>query len=77
MRHVIVIYFLRRSSLGGLPDFLFLFSFPCSAGHERDWPPCKVVFLVGNNTKADREKKSLNFFLSSIELLGSSRLLLY
>ena len=25
-----------------------LFSFPCSADHERDWPPCKVVFRVGN-----------------------------
>ena len=24
-----------------LPDFLFLFPFPCSADHERDWPPCK------------------------------------
>ena len=23
----------------------FLFSFPCSADHERDWPPCKVVFF--------------------------------
>ena len=22
-----------------------LFSFPCSADHERDWPPCKVVFF--------------------------------
>ena len=21
-----------------------LFSFPCSADHELDWPPCKVVF---------------------------------
>ena len=31
-----------------LPDFLFCFSFPCSADHERDWPPCKVVFRVGN-----------------------------
>ena len=27
-----------------LPDFLFLFSFPYSADHKRDWPPCKVVF---------------------------------
>ncbi|CAN0425732.1 unnamed protein product, partial [Ascophyllum nodosum] len=27
-----------------LPDF----SFPCSADHEWDWPPCKVVFRVGN-----------------------------
>ena len=22
-----------------------LFSFPCSADHERDWPPCKVFFF--------------------------------
>ena len=21
-----------------LPDFIFLFYFPCSADHERDWP---------------------------------------
>ena len=27
---------------GALPDFFF---FPCSADHERDWPPCKVVFF--------------------------------
>ena len=24
--------------------FYFYF-FPCSADHERDWPPCKVVFF--------------------------------
>ena len=30
---------------GALPDFFFLFFFPCSADHERDWPPCKVVFF--------------------------------
>ena len=30
---------------GGYAARLFLlFSFPCSADHERDWPPCKVVF---------------------------------
>ena len=23
----------------------FFFFFPCSADHERDWPPCKVVFF--------------------------------
>ena len=28
---------------GRLPDF---FSFPCSADHERDLPPCKLVFHV-------------------------------
>ena len=27
---------------------LLLSSFHCSADHERDWPPCKVVFRVGN-----------------------------
>ena len=31
---------------GGYAARLFLlFSFPCSADHERDWPPCKVVFF--------------------------------
>ena len=24
--------------------FIFYF-FPCSADHERDWPPCKVAFF--------------------------------
>ena len=24
-----------------------LFFFPCSADHERDWRPCKVVFRIG------------------------------
>ena len=32
--------------VGALPDFFFSSSFfPCSADHERDWPPCKVVFF--------------------------------
>ena len=31
---------------GGYAARLFLlFSFPYSADHERDWPPCKVVFF--------------------------------
>ena len=49
-KKIVIAYFLRTSSLGGggmLPDFLFLFSFPCSADHERDWPPCKVSFFSG------------------------------
>ena len=54
MRRVIFIvlfFFLRTSSArggggggGAARLFLFLF-FPCSADHERDWPPCKVVFF--------------------------------
>ena len=57
MRRVIFI-FLRTSSVGGggrggagggaLPDFFF---FSCSADHERDCPPCKVVFFgLATNT---------------------------
>ena len=30
---------------GALPDFFFFSFFPCLADHERDWPPCKVVFF--------------------------------
>ena len=54
MRHVVCILFTPNEQLGGgggggaLPDILFLFSFPCSADSEPDWPPCnKVVFQVG------------------------------
>ena len=46
--------FFRRAAWGGegggaLPDFFLkeksdFFCFPCPADHERDWPPCKVVF---------------------------------
>ena len=44
MRRVIFILFSPNEQRGGgaLPDF---FSSPCSADHERDWPPCKVVFF--------------------------------
>ena len=51
MRRVIFIFLFfypneQRTGGGGgaLPDFFFFF-FPCSADHERDWPPCKVVFF--------------------------------
>ena len=42
-------YFLRTSSAGGgrerCQTFSFFFFFSCGADHERDWPPCKVVFF--------------------------------
>ena len=51
MRCVIfILFFLRTSSVGGdegggcAARLFLLFSFPCSADHERDWPPCKVAF---------------------------------
>ena len=42
---------------GALPDFFFFF-FPCSADHERDWPPCKVVFIgLATNALNVRKKQ--------------------
>ena len=39
-----------------LPD-----SFPCSADHERDWPPCKVVcFGLATNTLNVRNNDNNN-----------------
>ena len=35
-----------RGGGGRCQTFTFTFTFfPCSADHERDWPPCKVVFF--------------------------------
>ena len=44
----------------GSVDF-FIF-FPCSADHERDWPPCKVVFfgLATNALNVRNNNFSLN-----------------
>ena len=45
-----LIYFSPNKQRGGVGGggyavrLFLLFSFPCSADHERDWPPCKVVF---------------------------------
>ena len=38
-------YFLRTGSARGMGVRCQTFFFPCSAHHERDWPPCKVVFF--------------------------------
>ena len=35
----------QRAGEGGGRCQTFFFFFPCSADHERDWPPCKVVFF--------------------------------
>ena len=48
MRHVIFFSLLLiTSSMGGgyAARLFILFSFPCSADHEQDWRPCKVVFF--------------------------------
>ena len=65
MRRVIlfIYFFSERAARGGgaLPDFFFFF--PCSAeDHERDWPPCKVVFfgLATNNALNVRNNNNNN-----------------
>ena len=47
-RDLFYFIFSERAARGGggaLLDFLFLIFFPCSADHERKWPPCKIVFF--------------------------------
>ena len=50
MRHVFFCLFFsneqRGGGEGGAGRLSLLLSFPCSADHERDWPPCKVVSWV-------------------------------
>ena len=61
---------------GMLPAFFFflLFFFPCSADHERDWPPCKVVFFgLATNTLNVRNN---NFFPRNRGMLRRSRCVL-
>ena len=38
-------------------DGFSIFDSPCSADHERDWPPCKVVFFRVGNQCAECEKQ--------------------
>ena len=50
--------------------FYFYF-FPCSANHERDWPPCKVVFF-GLATNALNVRNNNNNNVGAWVLLGES-----
>ena len=54
--------YILTSSSHALPNFFFFFFFffPCSADHERDWPPCKVVFFRVGNQYAEYETQQLN-----------------
>ena len=53
MRRVIFVFIFseraarRRGGARCQTFFFFFFFFPCSADHERDWPPCIRVNLVG------------------------------
>ena len=57
---------------------IFSFSFfPCSADHERDWPPCKVVFfgLATNALNVRNNNNNNTGFL--IHLLSAVRALFF
>ena len=70
---IFIFYFLRTSSAlggggGGNAAKRFRFSFfPCSADHERDWPPCKVAFfgLATNALNVRNNNNNNNNFCGS------------
>ena len=51
----------------------FSFSFfPCSADHERDWPPCKIVFFgLATNALNVRNNNNNNILYSCYVRIGS------
>ena len=57
----------QRAAGEGVRCRLFLFHFfPCSADHERDWPPCKVVFFgLATNALNVRNNNNNNNNLNS------------
>ena len=59
-------FFSERAARGGVGGLrcqtFFFFFFPCSADHERDWPPCKVVFF-GLATNALNVRNNNNKFV--------------
>ena len=52
--------------MGRCETFSFSF-FPCSADHERDWPPCKVVFfgLATNALNVRNNNNNNNFHIGN------------
>ena len=62
----------QRTGGGGgrCQTFFNIIIFPCSADHERDWPPCEAVFFglatnalnVRNNNKL-RRSRCIQIFL--------------
>ena len=76
-----VYFFSERAARGGggcAARLFFFFFFPCSADHERDWPPCKVFFFgLATNALNVRNNNNNNKPLSYREVLertGSERI---
>ena len=64
MRGVIFFSFRNEQRAGGggaVRLFFLLLFFPCSADHEQDWPPCKVVvFGLATNVLNVRNNNNNN-----------------
>ena len=64
----------ERAAWGGRARRQTFSFFSCSADHERDWPPCKVVFcffrLASNTLKNGRNNNSLNIIVCHEEVLS-------
>ena len=65
----------RAGGGGGVRCQTFSFSFfPCSADHERDWPPCKVVFfgLATNalNVRNNNNNNNNNYQVAPVIISG-------
>ena len=83
MRRVIFLFYFNspneQRAGGGGAARLFFFFFPCSADHERDWPPCKVVFFGlatnalnarnNNNNNNSPNKEEMIAFETTVYLL--------
>ena len=72
-------FFLRTSSAqgGGVRCQTFSFSFfLCSADHERDWPPCKVVFFGLATNALNLRNNNNNFSPHNRGMLRRSRCVL-
>ena len=53
--------------MGRCQTSYFLFYYPCSADHERDWPPCKVVFFgLATNMLNMRNNNNNNIVYNNI-----------
>ena len=80
MRRVILFYFIfliyfpneQRAGEGGSADRRFFFP-PCSADHERDWPPCKVVFFGLATNALNVRNNNNNNIAMKMPVLGETR----
>ena len=61
---------------GGERCQTFFFFFSCSADHERDWPPCKVVFFGLATNALNVRNNNNNCSVRTLCIVNNSRLFL-